>query len=62
MKYVYHGSHSKFDIAKPHSTTRGSIKNGKQVINYLNTSYANYVGTCIKEMIGDKLRNRLAFL
>ena len=35
---------------------------GKQVINYLNTSYANYVGTCIKEMIGDKLRNRLAFL
>lgn len=34
MKYVYHGSHSKFDIAKPHSTTRSSIKNGKQVINY----------------------------
>ena len=34
MKYVYHGSLYKFDIAKPHSTSRGSIKNGKQVINY----------------------------
>ena len=27
---------------------------GKQAIDYLNTSYANYIGTCISNMTGDE--------